>query len=119
MASEPGALRPRFEAVLRRAAETGFEAPERLWRMTPGEAALALKAHAARLRLRREEDERLAWMTGYYCAVAFHSPRRYPRRSGTAFSPVGCAAADEAQMKALLKAMAARRNDYDAGYAED
>ena len=37
-------------------------------------AALGMEAEA--------RDERLAWMIGYYAALAMHAPRRYPRRSG-------------------------------------
>lgn len=102
-----GALRARMAAVIDGAARQGFDGAERLWDMSPAEAERALAAFAARRRAEQERDERLAWMIGYYAAVAVHAPRRYPRRSGTAFRRFGAAAPmTEAQMKRALLALA-------------
>ena len=102
-----GTLRARMAAVIDGAARQGFDGAERLWGMSPAEAERALAAFAARRRAEQERDERLAWMIGYYAAVAVHAPRRYPRRSGTAFRRFGAAAPmTEAQMKRALLALA-------------
>ena len=41
-------LRGRFQTMIARAADAGFEQPERLWRLTPAEIELELRAFAAR-----------------------------------------------------------------------
>lgn len=110
--------------IIAEAARQGFPDADRLWGMSLAEAERTLEAHAARRRARFERDERLAWMAGYYFAIAAHAPRRYPRRSGTVFRAAGAARAmTEAQMKDALFALAAERAgeeaEYDAGNAED
>ena len=117
-------MRERARLLLEEAARAGFDDPARLLSMGLRDAELALTAHAARLRLQRERDERLAWMAGYYAAIAVHAPRRYPRRSGTAFRAMTGPMTEE-QMKAALLGFAAghtdgsERSGYDAGDAED
>lgn len=110
-------------AVIADAARQGFPDAGRLWRMSLSEAARALEGYAAARRAQDARDERLAWMAGYYAALAVHAPGRYPRRSGTAFHAVG-AAMTEAQMKDALLAFAAgqaRKEGFsdDTGDAED
>ena len=102
-----GTLRARMAAVIDGAARQGFDGAESLWGMSPAEAERALAAFAARRRAEQERDERLAWMIGYYAAVAVHAPRRFPRQSGTAFRPAGPRPPmTEAQMKRALLALA-------------
>ena len=114
-----GTLRQRMTAIVDDAARRGFTDAGRLWRMTPREAELALEGFIARRRDAEARDERLAWMAGYYCALAVHAPRRYPRRSGETFHVHGMAMTD-AQMKDALRAFAAgRRMCDDIGNAEN
>ncbi len=97
-------------AMIEGAAREGFPDAGRLWRLSLREAELELTAFAARRRAEAERDERLAWMAGYYAAIAVHAPRRYPRRSGTAFhARVAPEPMTEAQMKRVLEALAAER----------
>lgn len=106
MNSAGGSLRARMAAVIEAAAARGFPDAGGLWGMSLREAELALTAYAARQRALRERDERLAWMAGYYAAVAVHAPRRYPRRSGGVFRQVQAPGAmTEAQMKRALLAL--------------
>ena len=120
MNARGGFLRPRAAALIREAARRGFPDAGRLWGMTLREAALALEAFAAARRHQEEANERLAWMAGHYAAIAVHAPRRYPRRSGTAFRAAGAPAPmDEAGMKAALLALAARRDGPEGGDSHD
>ena len=97
-------LRRRFSRIVADAAAQGFPDPGRLWRMTPREAGDALAAYSAARRLEAQRDERLAWMIGYYAALAVHSPRRYPKQSGTTFH-AAAEAMDEEEMKRVLRGM--------------
>ena len=112
-------------ALIDAAARQGFPDADRLWHMGLSEAARALEARAAERRAQAGRDERLAWMAGYYAAVAVHAPGKYPRRSGTAFRAAAHAQPmTETQMKAALMAFAAERTDEggsedDTGDAED
>ena len=89
--------------------------------MDLGEVERALAAFQGARRAGAARDERLAWMTGYYCALAWHAPRRYPVRPGITFFPARQEdAMSEAAMKAALMEMAReRRTQDDAGDAED
>ena len=97
-------LRRRFARIVVDAAARGFPDPGRLWHMTPREAGDALTAYGAARRLEAQRDERLAWMIGYYTALAVHSPRRYPKQSGTTFHSAGLAMSEE-EMKRVLRGM--------------
>ena len=124
MAAEPGFLRPRMQALIDAAARQGYPGAAGLWRMSPREAQWALESFSAARRAEAARDERLAWMCGYYFALAAHAPRRYPRRSGETFRPAD-AAMSEAQLKEALLAFAAGRaemkeeNEHDVGDAEN
>lgn len=106
------------------AARQGFPDAAGLWRMSLSEAGDALEGFAAARRAQFERDERLAWMIGYYAALAVHAPRRYPRRSGECIRAGGEARPmTEAQMKDALLALAAEQPDgeesgHDTGDAE-
>ena len=119
-----GLLRPRMLELIDAAARQGYPDAGGLWRMTLREARWALESFAAARRAENERDERLAWMSGYYFALALHAPRRYPRRSGETFRPAG-GAMSEAQMKEALLAFAANRaamekeDEHDIGDAEN
>ena len=118
-AEGPAYLRGRAAALVESAVRQGFPGAHALWDMSPREAALALEGFAAARRAEAARDERLAWMAGYYCAVAFHAPKRYPARSGETFRTPG-APMTEAQMKAVLLAFAAERSMRDdIGNLED
>jgi len=69
-------LREIMEEVLEAAARAGFPDPDRLWRMTPAAMERAVSAYGAQA----ARDDRRAWMAGYYCAIAYHSPGRFPRK---------------------------------------
>lgn len=110
-----GGLRRRFEGIIAGAAAQGFPDPGRLWRMTPREIGDALEAFAAERREAAARDERLAWMIGYYCALAVHSPRRYPKRSGVTFHAARARRAmGEEEMKSVLRGLC-----IDSGDVED
>ena len=109
-----GSLRARMAALIGDAARQGFPGADRLWDMGLRQARLELEAFAARRRAEAERDERAAWMAGYYAAIAVHAPRRYPRRSGTAFRFSGAPRPmSEAQMKEALAALAAAMGEAD------
>lgn len=73
-------LREQFERIARRAAEAGYPDAGRLFAMTPVEIEWELAAFAARERTAMERLDTAAWLTGRYCAVGWHAPKRYPRR---------------------------------------
>jgi len=101
-------------ALIDGAARQGFPGADRLWGMGLRQARQELEAFAARRRAETERDERTAWMAGYYAAIAIHAPRRYPRRSGTAFRFSGPPRLmSEAQMKDALAALAAAMGEAD------
>ena len=104
--------------IMEEAARQGYPQVEGLWQMTMWEVEQALTAFAANRQAEAERDDRLAWMTGYYCAVACHAPRRYPPRPHLIRQ--ARKAMTEAQMKRVLMAVAAgRRNKDDVGNAKD
>ena len=110
-----GFLRPRMAEIIEGAARQGYPGADGLWRMSLAEAARALEGFAAARRAQLERDERLAWMAGYYAAVAVHAPRRYPRQSGTAFRRTGPRPPmTEAQMKRALLALAGNAPEREA-----
>lgn len=100
------------------AAQAGFSEVDRLWRLSLADAEHVLTAFAASRRAAMERDDRAAWMTGYYCAIAQHAPRKYPRRPRlirNAPAPM-----TEAQMKRALMTFASeRRNEDDIGNVEN
>lgn len=111
-------LKDEVEAVLESAASAGFPNPDGLWRMTLSEMQRALEAHAESRRIQAEQEDRVAWMTGYYAAIAWHAPRRYPRQPRLVRR--GWKPMTEEQMRHALMAFAAERSDrYDFGDAED
>lgn len=117
--SGKGSLRERFQKMVDRAAEAGLEQPSRLWRMTPREIEWELDAFAARERRRVARMDELAWLAGRYAAVAWHAPRRYPRRPDAVAHPR--APMTDAEMKrALLRfARRAARPEFPKGGAAD
>ncbi len=105
-AAQPS-LRGRFQTMIARAADAGFEQPERLWRLTPAEIELELRAFAARERRRIERMDEGAWLAGRYAAIAWHAPRRYPSRPDGVLHPR--APMTDAEMKRVALGLA-RRN---------
>jgi len=99
--------------MLEDAARAGFPAPEKLWHMSPAGIERTFIAHAARA----EQDDRRAWMAGYYCAIAFHAPRRFPRKPHLICQTHKTMT--EKEMQRVLMAFAAERSSYDVGNAED
>ena len=95
--------------MARRAAGAGFDGAAGLFDMTPVEAELALTAFAARQRQALERLDEAAWLAGWYAAIGWHAPKRYPRR------PEGVkrrrAEMSDAEMKDALLGFVRRRVD--------
>lgn len=106
---EPRFLREIMEEILDEAARAGFPDPEKLWHMSPAAIERAIAAHAAQ----SAREDRMAWMAGYYCAIAFHAPRRFPRKPHLIHQP--SRSMTESQMRQALLALAAERSSYDVG----
>lgn len=112
--TSPRLLREIMEDALEAAAQAGFPDPERLWHMSPAAIERAFIAHS----VQAVRDDRRAWMAGYYCAFAFHEPRRFPRKP-TLIRQISHSMTEKEMQRRLL-IFAAERNDYnDVGNTEN
>lgn len=66
--------------MINQAFESGIPGAWAFWHMTPVEINGRLKAHEANIKREREQEDRSAWMAGFYNARAYHQPKKYPQK---------------------------------------
>lgn len=97
----------RFDRIVERAAEAGFPDASRLYRLTPAEIELELRAYSAREQRCWERLDAAAWLAARYAAIGWHTPKRFPKRpEGVRRKPE---AMTDAAMKDVFVALAAKR----------
>ena len=87
--------------------------------MTPAEVAGRIKAHHATQNARAEQRDALAWMIGQYAGLAYHDPKKYPKKPQMAKSaargPDVEGEQDVDTMKTMLTAYAEVHNEIEKG----
>ena len=64
-----------------------MDRPWEILNLSPQEIELQFRAIAAKRRAEMEKIDVLAYLAGRYCLIAFHAPRRYPRRPDGVYHP--------------------------------
>ena len=69
--------------------------------MQPVEISGRVKAHVARLNRTVENMDALAWMIGQYTGMAYHDPKKYPKKPEMTKNKIGLP--DEPEDEELMK----------------
>ena len=87
--------------------------------MQPVEISGRVKAHVAGVNRGVDAMDTLAWMIGQYAGLAYHDPKKYPKKPQMAKSAVRGPDVEKAQdvdtMKTMLTAYAEVHNEIEKG----
>ena len=75
-----GNMKQSAAEMVETAAQAGMERPWDILALSPAEIELQFRALAAKRQAQLESIDLLAYLAGRYVLMAFHAPKRYPRR---------------------------------------